>query len=101
MKVVLCCAEYTIDKKRNRKYWKEIKDDYYLETELKIVLPVETIVTLEDDEFGYVEFKVIEIWYDHSNNLIYLNLDIYGGDMSPKEFVQYLKKHWTFKPLDL
>ena len=98
MRIVLCCSDYTISDK-NKEYCTEIgMDTYYLEIDSASILPIGTIVSVTNRESTQsMQFLVVEHWYDHENNILYLNVDIDSGEMSPKELIQYLKKYWVIK----
>ncbi len=96
MRIVLCCSDYTISDK-NREYSAEIgMDVYHLEIDSASILPIGTIVSVINRESTQsMQFVVVEHWYDHENNILYLNMDVDGGEMSPNELIQYLKQNWV------
>lgn len=96
MKVVLCCADYSVDAKTNGEYRDVIGDViYYLQIDPTAIFPLGTIVHVFDKDCGLtMQFRVIAHHYDHEINVLNLNVAIDGGEMSPQQFIEYLKKYW-------
>lgn len=96
MRIVLCCADYTLSD-RNKEYSAEIgMNNYLLEIDSMAILPIGAIVDVMDRVSAKsMQFVVLNHWYDHENNILYLNMDIDDGEMSPKELVQYLERNWV------